>query len=704
MSREMLINNLPGQECRIAIVEDGHLQELYVERSSSASHVGNIYKGRITNIEPGIQAAFVDFGLGKNGFLHISDIHPQYFSRAEGSAAESVGRKQPRRDRPPIQHFLKRGQEVVVQLTKEGIGTKGPTLTTYLSIPGRMLVMMPGMSKLGVSRKIEDEETRAKARAALAELKLPDDMGFIVRTAGIDRPKRELQRDLNYLLRLWKTVKQRIRSAQAPAEIYQESDLVIRTIRDVYNSDIKRVICDNEADARKVKEFVNVVMPRGGNVIEVYKGDEGLFYEAGLEEEIERIYARHVELPSGGSLVIDQTEALVAIDVNSGRMREHSDSETTALKTNLEAAAEIGRQLRIRDMGGMVVIDFIDMMNEKHRHEVEKAFKDAIKPDRAKTKILRMSQFGLVEMTRQRMRPSLKQSIYRTCEHCNGAGVVKSEQSQVIHAMRVLQTLCANDNVAAIRLSVPLAVADHLNNTHRRQLYELEENTGKGITVGGRADLNAEEMLVEYTDRRGGTAAWAAGEKTTRGKKKALPTVNIEQLKSAPRAPSRPAGPDKGKRTTGSAQAGAPVAEEVERGKTKKSRRRGRRGGRKSPPASSPESNASEAAGATISEQNGAPTKETGSSEPRTTDKVPPAKDSSEEPPPEVKGKATRRKRPSRRRKSAHKAGPSGNAKAEHNDPSPTENAGEAEEPPKPESAGFQNAAAELASGWPLAD
>jgi ribonuclease E len=507
MSREMLINNLLGQECRIAVVEDGHLQELYVERASNASRVGNIYKGKVTNVEPGIQAAFVDFGAGKNGFLHVSDVHPKYFPK-EADAVEAVGRKRSQRHRPPLQKCFKRGQEVFVQLIKEGIGTKGATLTTYLSIPGRLLVMMPGMSKLGVSRKIEDDETRAKAKALLDELKLPDNMGFIIRTAGMDQPKRAVQQDLNYLTRLWKSIEKHAEHVKAPAEVYQESDLIIRTIRDVYNSDIDRVICDGEADARKVEEFVRVIMPRRKHRIDVYTGTEDLFMAAGLESEIEKMHSRVVELPSGGSLVFDQTEALVAVDVNSGKMREHADAETTALKTNLEAAAEVGRQLRIRDMGGMVVIDFIDLYQDKHRLQVEKALKEAIKPDRAKTRALKMNQFGLLEMTRQRLRPSLKQSLYRQCEHCAGTGLVKSEESQTIEVMRILQSMCSDDRVAEITLTVPLMVAEYFNNAMRQQLCDLESRTGRQISVTADMSLKDGEMQVTCKNARGSNVPW----------------------------------------------------------------------------------------------------------------------------------------------------------------------------------------------------
>jgi ribonuclease E len=565
----MLINTVENQECRIAIVRDGRLMELYIERASSASHVGNIYKGRITNVEPAIQAAFVDFGQPKNGFLHISDLQPQYFKK-KGKSTEAVGRKRPRRDRPPIQECLRRGQEVVVQMTKEGIGTKGPTLSTYLSIPGRLLVMMPGMSRMGVSRKVEDESARAKARQALSQLKLPSDMGFIVRTAGIGRNKRELQRDLNYLLRLWKAVEQRIRKARAPAEIYQESDLVTRTIRDVYNSDIERVICDSEADARKVKEFLDMAMPRTKNRIELYTGKEGLFYDAGLEEELERIYSRKVDLPSGGSLVVDQTEALVAIDVNSGRFREHSDAETTALKTNLEAMEEIVRQLRLRDLGGVIVIDSIDMRADKNRRTVERCLRNALRNDRAKTKVLRISSFGIIEMTRQRVRPSLEDSMHNVCPHCGGAGMIKSEESQALQVMRGLERAVAHEDVSRVEVAVTPNVAHHLLNAHRRQIAALEDDTRKRIAVRADEDLAGNAMRFSCTNHRGSSVSvqpLAPGGKAGRRK---LETTNIDDVPVSPDAEPRQQQPPPPEPPEATAQEPAT--------KPKGRRRRGRRG------------------------------------------------------------------------------------------------------------------------------
>ena len=574
MTKEMLINMASGQECRIAIVDEGKLEELYIERASSASRVTNIYKARITNVEPAIQAAFVDFGLSRNGFLHISDVHPRYFPKGEKDFLERVGRKHAHRQRPAIQDCLHRGQELVVQMTKEGIGTKGPTMTTYLSIPGRLLVMMPGMSRLGVTRKIEDPEARDKARQILNELKLPDDVGFILRTAGIGQSKRELQRDLKFLTRLWNSVKQRIENSKAPAEIYQESDLVIRTIRDVYNMNMKRIICDEESVARKVQEFLDLVMPRTRHNIELYAGKEGLFHDYGLEEEINKFYARTVTLPSGGSLVIDQTEALVAIDVNSGRFREHSDAEMTAAKINQEASKEIARQLRLRDMGGVIVIDFIDMREQKNRSAVEKALRDALKADRAKTKILRISNLGIVEMTRQRIRPSLKDSVCRRCTYCDGTGLIKSEESQALMVMRSLQRATSNDEVAQVQVTVTPSVAHHLANYQRKQISKLETRTQKAVIIRADPDLPGDELHIRCTNARGSEVAWQHTALAKPGKHK-VQTVLLGPLEKRKEQPPSSKVPEL------RAAKEEPTEKEEALKKAKRPRRRGRRGGRK---------------------------------------------------------------------------------------------------------------------------
>lgn len=501
--RTMLINVAEGEECRIAILHQGRLEELFMERASTGSHVGNIYKGRVTNVEPSIQAAFIDFGMPKNGFLHISDLQPQYFPEGMRQI-EEVGRKTPRRERPPIQKCLRRGQEVLVQIIKEGIGTKGPTLTTYISIPGRFLVMLPGMNRLGVSRKIEDEEVRRKMRRILDELDLPKDMGFILRTAGLDCNKRELQRDLQYLQRLWKVVANRIKHDRAPCELYQESDLVIRTVRDVFSSEFGKIIVDDEATAEKIRDFISIVMPRGTSPVEVYSGPEPLFHKYRIEEEIVRINARHVPLPSGGSLVVDSTEALVAIDVNSGRYRDLEDAEETAYRINLEAAEEIARQLRLRDLGGLIVCDFIDMRMEKHRRAVERALRDALKKHKERAKCLRMSQFGIIEMTRQRMRPSIKRSIYQDCPHCRGSGLVKNPESMTLDIMRLLRLTAHRDQVQAVEVRVAPGVAHQLLNRKRAAIHALEQSAGRQIVIRADSNLGLDQYLFECFDARGG--------------------------------------------------------------------------------------------------------------------------------------------------------------------------------------------------------
>jgi len=585
--REMLINVVEGEEVRIAIVKKGLLEELYMERSSSESHVGNIYKGRVTNVEPSIQAAFVDFGIGKNGFLHISDLHPQYFSAqhqpkmrkpnrgpdtpipgavapangetdaatavagAEGPAngalpdngngigedaalsteapggvygsgdldsesmedyetvddgqmqpMEKVGRKTPRRDRPPIQQCLRRGQEVIVQVTKEGIGTKGPTLTTYISCPGRYLVMMPGMSQLGVSRKIEDENQRRELRRILEDLHPPKNLGFIIRTAGLDQSKKELQGDLSYLVRMWKVIANRIRNNKAPVELYQESDLIIRTIRDVFNNEIDRIVVDNEQVASRIRDFLSIVNPRSAGAVELYTGTMPIFQKYNVEREIEKIHSRRVELSNGGSLVIDSAEALVAIDVNSGRYREMRDAELMAFNMNKVAVQEVVRQLRLRDLGGVVVIDFIDMREERHKREIERLLKEYLKEDRAKTKVLRMSQFCLVELTRQRVRPSLKRSIYQDCPHCHGSALIKTPESVSLDVMRRLAAGATRNDVARIDVKVYPLVATYLLNRKRKQLVELEDKTGKRLTITSDANLAGDAIVMEAFDAR----------------------------------------------------------------------------------------------------------------------------------------------------------------------------------------------------------
>jgi ribonuclease E len=512
------------------------LEELYIERSSQDNYVGNIYKGKVVNIEPSIQAAFIDFGVGRNGFLHISDVEPQYFRQGgydpnkpiedggshrhrgnggdehvgdEGEESQPQrGRRGPRpgarpRIKPPIQDILRRGDEVLVQVIKEGIGTKGPTLSTYISIPGRYLVLMPALGRVGVSRKIEDDDIRRKLRDVMLELNPPKGLGFIIRTAGIDRTKKELSRDLAYLLRLWKVIVRRIKKSPAPVDIYEESDMIIRTIRDIFTGDVDAIYIDEHAAHERAKEFLQIVMPRYVHRLQLYEGKEPLFHRYRLDEEISRIHQRKVPLRQGGSIVVDQTEALVAIDVNSGNFRADDSAEETAYQMNLLAAREIARQLRLRDLGGVIVNDFIDMRKERHRRGVERALRDAVKRDRARTKILRTSPFGLIEMTRQRIRPSLKRSVFKDCPGCEGTGVVKTAESMAIEVVRMLILASQQEDASKVAVTVADEVATYLNNKKRRELAKIEDDAGISVQIYGREGVPPEHLLVETFDSNG---------------------------------------------------------------------------------------------------------------------------------------------------------------------------------------------------------
>jgi ribonuclease E len=502
MPREMLINVAESEECRVAVVEDGCLEELYIERAGVDRRVGNIYRGKIVNVESGIQAAFVDFGAQRNGFLHISDLHPRYYQTKQRQIAESVGKRKSLRDRRPIQDCLHKGQQIVVQVTKEGINTKGPTLSTYLALPGKYLVMMPWMKNHGISHKIEDELERRRLRQILEESNPPKNHGFIIRTAGQGCSKRDIQNDLRYLKRLWKSVETRIEKADTPFEIYQESDLVIRTLRDVFNSRIKTIVCDSENIARRIKDFLNIAIPRLRPKVVYYDGKVPLFHKYHIEDEITKVQSRTVQLRGGGSIVIEQTEALVSIDVNSGKYRREKSAEQTAYETNMAAAVEIARQLRLRDLGGLIVCDFIDMRNAKHRRDVERAFRNAAKADRARSRILKISMFGVVEMTRQRMRPSLQSTTYLACPNCAGTGYIKSHESLAIEIIRLLNLSAAKEQVKRIELLVAPEVADYLQNVKRASINQLERFNNIRITIHSRPDYTGEKYnIVCYNER-----------------------------------------------------------------------------------------------------------------------------------------------------------------------------------------------------------
>lgn len=694
MSRKMLINASEAEEIRVALVEGSILEEYYVERMSVASCLGNIYKGRVTNVEPSIGAAFVEFGGPRHGFLHVSDImegslpepEPVRIAPAEsaavpaadeGDAGAAAGRLADaaeaeaeaetedgdedgedgerysvdadgeaelgddvgdgsdldeeesegdadldlesahgdadadddradgdldvdadsdgdadargrhamelaagagdadgddgsdeggaltgvadpagsRADRPaedavvnidqPVQRssrrrgrrssrrgkgerepaarepappaaaadargsndepgrkknrsildYVKKGQEIIVQVTKDGIGTKGPTLTTYLSMPGRYLVLMPGHDRRGVSRKIEDAKERDRLKKVLNQLEVRKGLGFIVRTAGVAQTKRALQKDYGYLTQFWDTIDAEARANKAPHLLYKESDLVTRTIRDVYRPEMGDIIVDEENVARRTREFLATVMPKAAKNVKLYNGERPLFTAYGIEDEIGQLFLHRVDLKSGGSLVIEQTEALVAIDVNSGRFREEEDLEETAYKINVEAADAIARQLRLRDLGGVIVLDFIDMKSEKRRRAVERAFRDALKADRARTKVARMSMFGTIEMTRQRVRPSLRQSIFKRCPACRGAAYVATSETLQLNVIRQLKLMLARKN-RGLEVFVNHSNAEYLFNEKRPRIRELEDSASKPITIRIEPELRDDEYRI----------------------------------------------------------------------------------------------------------------------------------------------------------------------------------------------------------------
>ena len=481
---EMLVNYVPGDECRIAIVEDGKLEEFLAEPLTRTSRVGNIYLGRVMNVEQGIQAAFVDFGVEDNGFLHISDLHPMYFPGADEDEVERVGRKTPRRERPQIQQALKRGQQIFVQVIKEGIGTKGPTVTSYLSIPGRYLVMMPYMDKVGVSRKVEDEDQRRQMRRILDQLDLPDGFGFILRTAGMEASKEELERDLAYLLRLWEDMEKRRRQAgRRPRLLYSESDLLVRTLRDHAGSNVRKIIVDSEAALKRAAQFLRIANPKSAAKLALYRGNKPIFHAFGIEAQLDLMHAREVPLPSGGRLVIDETEALVAIDVNSGKDRRAKDAETNAYLCNVEAVDEICRQLRLRDLGGLVICDLIDMRLASHRREIENRMAARLGRDRAKSTILPISQFGILEMTRQRMRGSHESVHFSECPTCRGRGLVQRPDSVAADALRDMASLLDHPKVGRVELVVSPRVAGSLLSTKRARLAQVEIASGKRVDV-----------------------------------------------------------------------------------------------------------------------------------------------------------------------------------------------------------------------------
>lgn len=488
---KMLINASDPEEFRVAIVEDGRLEEFALEVASREQLKGNIYKGVISNIEPSLQAAFVHYGPERQGFLPISEVHPEYFQQ-----------ESPPRGRPKIQEVLKKGQEVLVQVIKEEIASKGAYLTTYISLPGRFLVLLPGQEQVGISRKIEEEARRQEIKEEIKSFKLPPGVGLIVRTASAGAKKRELLKDYQYLYNIWEEIKRNAGSSPAPALIYKELDLVIRTIRDYYTTDIQEILIDDQDTFNQIKRFFRAFSPKHTKALKLYKEKRPIFSKYQIEEQLERLYDNQVPLKSGGSIVINTTEALVAIDVNSGRCISPKDIELTAYKTNLEAADEIARQLRLRDLGGLIVIDFIDMKDRKHRKEVEKELKAALKKEKARVTVGQISKFGLLELSRQRLRSGMATSLYSACPHCRGRGVIKSTEASGLGFLRKISHEAARNDVQEIRAQMSQEVTSYLLNKKRRDLVALEEKFNLRLIIEADGNLVGSESRVEYIKRQ----------------------------------------------------------------------------------------------------------------------------------------------------------------------------------------------------------
>ncbi|RDE24774.1 ribonuclease E [Motiliproteus coralliicola] len=469
--KRMLINATQPEELRVALVDGQRLYDLDIESGAREQKKANIYVGRITRVEPSLEAAFVDFGADRHGFLPLKEISREYFKDSNTKGRVS------------IKDVITEGQEVIVQVDKEERGNKGAALTTFISLAGRYLVLMPNNPRAGgISRRIEGEE-RNQLREALNQVNVPDSMGVIVRTAGIGRSAEELQWDLDYLNQLWSSITEASTQKKAPFLIYQESNVIIRAIRDYLRSDIGEVLIDNPSIHQEALEFIKHVMPSYESKIKLYSEETPMFNRFQIETQIESAFQREVRLPSGGSIVIDPTEALVSIDINSARATKGGDIEETALQTNLEAADEIARQLRLRDIGGLIVIDFIDMTPVRNQREVENRMKDALKVDRARVQVGRISRFGLLEMSRQRLRPSLGETSGIVCPRCNGQGTIRDIGSLALSIMRLMEEEASKDRTAQIQANVPVNVATYLLNEKRNNLRAIEKRHAVDIFV-----------------------------------------------------------------------------------------------------------------------------------------------------------------------------------------------------------------------------
>jgi len=518
----MLINASHDEESRVAIVLNDYLQELDIESAHKTLTKGNIYKGTVTKVEASLQAAFVEYGSARQGFLPLNEIHPDFWK--EGADKSVDPRKVNIRD------VLEHKQELLIQVVKEERGNKGAALTTNISLAGRYTVLMPNNSRGGISRKLSEEQRRA-IKQILTHLNVPDNMGLIVRTAGKDQELESLEWDYQYLRRLWDEIRIKGDSAPSPTLIYLEGDLATRAIRDHFTDDIDEIWVDNHEIYTRTKAFVHAVLPGKEKLVKLYRDKQPLFRKYGIESQCEEIHEREIRLRSGGSIVFDPTEALTSVDVNSSRATGAKNIDATALATNLEAAEEVARQLRIRDIGGLVVIDFIDMANRKHAQQVEEALRDATRPDKARIQFAKISRFGLLEMSRQRLHPSVRESTTETCPRCRGRGSIRTVESMALQMLTRMEDWAQAGKKPTLVVQVPSETGEYLMNNKRDSIARIEENHEVQITLQIKPELMIPHYRIERQWNENNQQRVEVLEDTSKGRKPAKPNRKLNPLK-----------------------------------------------------------------------------------------------------------------------------------------------------------------------------
>ncbi|MFA5323319.1 MAG: Rne/Rng family ribonuclease [Smithella sp.] len=485
MKHIMLVNAVHKEQMRMATVnEKGVLVDFNIEMPTREPITGNIFKGRVLKVERGLQAAFVDYGGAKDGFLPLKDVSPEYLTAQENG--QSHGK-----------HVLKVGQEIIVQAVREAIGNKGALLTSYISLPGRYLVLLPNKPGSGISRKVESEEDRQKIKNIMKQIKIPEDMGFIVRTAGFNRTKQEIARDYQHQVRLWKEINKKASSISDTSMIYQETDFGVRSLRDYLTSEIEEILVDDLETFRKMRAYLRAISPRYIRLLKHYKEKSPLFDRFRLEEQIRVIYQERVDLKSGGHIVINPTEAMITIDVNSGRGSNKKNIEETAFKTNIEAGEEIALQLRLRDLGGLIAIDFIDMMDKKHNAEVEKFFKKALSIDKARIQLSRISKFGILELSRQKKQSTIQEISYTKCPYCKGSGLRPSLEYAALGAFRKIESEAVKGIYSELKIILPHEIAEYILNRKRSELLNLESAFNIALNISGSAEIQWDRVEIQ---------------------------------------------------------------------------------------------------------------------------------------------------------------------------------------------------------------